>query len=205
VLADHPRILTIAGAGSGKTRVLTSRIVRLLLEGEPAQYLLAVTFTRKAAAEMQGRVISLLEQHGRARHLRSLPTIRTLHSWGVQVLRQHAAHFTFGKDMAGHKTPQPAAKPILLVGDNGGMWNGQAKRASKQCRDREPIRKPAHQPGLGGGLQHFGPIAWRQLVAVVAMHSYERRELASGGGLDEAMERVINRKIIAAGGSRRYV
>jgi uncharacterized phiE125 gp8 family phage protein len=49
------------------------------------------------------------------------------------------------------------------------------------------------------------PAAWRQLVAVVAMHSYERRELASGGGLDEAMERVINRKVIIAGGSRRYV
>lgn len=49
------------------------------------------------------------------------------------------------------------------------------------------------------------PAQWRQLVAVVATHSYERRELASGGGLDEAFERVIDRKIIAAGASRRYV
>lgn len=49
------------------------------------------------------------------------------------------------------------------------------------------------------------PAQWRQLVSIVATHSYQRRELASGGGLDEAMERVVNRKIIAAGGSRRYV
>jgi len=49
------------------------------------------------------------------------------------------------------------------------------------------------------------PAQWRQLVAIVATHSYERRELASGGGLDDAMESVVNRKIIAAGASRRYV
>jgi len=49
------------------------------------------------------------------------------------------------------------------------------------------------------------PAQWRQLVAVLATRSYERRELASGGGLDAAMEAVINRKVIAAGGSRRYV
>lgn len=49
------------------------------------------------------------------------------------------------------------------------------------------------------------PAQWRQLVAIVATHSYQRRELASGGGLDDAMERVIDRKIVVAGGSRRYV
>jgi uncharacterized phiE125 gp8 family phage protein len=49
------------------------------------------------------------------------------------------------------------------------------------------------------------PAQWRQLIAIVATHSYQRRELASGGGLDDAMERVINRKIVIAGGSRRYV
>lgn len=49
------------------------------------------------------------------------------------------------------------------------------------------------------------PAQWRQLVAIVATHSYQRRELASGGGLDDAMEKVINRKVVIAGGSRRYV
>lgn len=49
------------------------------------------------------------------------------------------------------------------------------------------------------------PAQWRELVSIVATHSYQRRELASGGGLDDAMERVVNRKVVAAGGSRRYV
>lgn len=46
---------------------------------------------------------------------------------------------------------------------------------------------------------------WRRLILAVAAHGYERREMVSGGGLDAAMEAVIDRKIIAAGGSRRYV
>jgi len=49
------------------------------------------------------------------------------------------------------------------------------------------------------------PQQWKKLILAVATHSYERREMIAGGGLDEAMERVINRKVIAAGGSRRYV
>ncbi len=49
------------------------------------------------------------------------------------------------------------------------------------------------------------PAAWRQLVAEVAAHMYERRTLIAGGGLDPAMEAVIDRKVIIAGGVRRYV
>lgn len=49
------------------------------------------------------------------------------------------------------------------------------------------------------------PAQWRELVLIIATHSYQRRELVTGGGLDEAMERVISRKVIAAGAARRYV
>jgi uncharacterized phiE125 gp8 family phage protein len=49
------------------------------------------------------------------------------------------------------------------------------------------------------------PAMWRQLVAEVAAHFYERRTGAAGGGLDPAMEAVWDRKITIAGGLRRYV
>lgn len=49
------------------------------------------------------------------------------------------------------------------------------------------------------------PAQWKELVLSIAMHRYERRELMAGGGLDEAFERVVDRKIVVAGGSRRYV
>ncbi len=75
-------VLIIAGAGSGKTRVITYRIARMLDKGIPQSAILALTFTNKAAREMSVRVRQLLK--------RKLPqlTVSTFHAFGVQVLRK---------------------------------------------------------------------------------------------------------------------
>lgn len=80
---DGP-LLILAGAGSGKTRVITHRISAMLEGGIPQRSILALTFTNKAAREMAGRVHAM---HGRV--LRDL-TVSTFHSFGVSVLRRHA-------------------------------------------------------------------------------------------------------------------
>ena len=78
-------LLVLAGPGSGKTRVLTLRLARLIEENEDAS-VLALTFTNKAAAEMRARVEGLLGQ--RARRAR----LSTFHSFAADLLRQHGSH-----------------------------------------------------------------------------------------------------------------
>ncbi len=79
--------LVLAGAGSGKTRVITQKIVNLIEHHNyDARHIAALTFTNKAAAEMQERVAKLLQQPRQAK----LCTISTFHSLGVKILRQEA-------------------------------------------------------------------------------------------------------------------
>ncbi len=82
---DGP-VLVLAGAGTGKTRVLTTRIAHILATGRAQGHqILAVTFTNKAAREMKERIGALV---GGA--VEAMPWLGTFHSIGVKILRRHA-------------------------------------------------------------------------------------------------------------------
>lgn len=91
VLWNDGPMLVLAGPGSGKTRVLTLRVARLLEEREDVS-VLALTFTNKAAAEMRERVDRLIGQRADRAHL------CTFHSFATDVLRQHGSHLGIRPD-----------------------------------------------------------------------------------------------------------
>ncbi|MDD3642758.1 MAG: UvrD-helicase domain-containing protein, partial [Candidatus Krumholzibacteria bacterium] len=95
VRAIEGRVLVLAGAGSGKTRVLTERIAALVRDhGVSPDRILAFTFTNKAAGEMRARVEKALSQ-------RRLPFwIGTFHATGLKILRRESEHIGFRKDFA---------------------------------------------------------------------------------------------------------
>jgi DNA helicase-2/ATP-dependent DNA helicase PcrA len=96
VTTTHGPLLVLAGAGSGKTRVITHRIVHLIHNGVHPSKILAVTFTNKAAKEMRERVHALIHQYPPSERaaIDAMPTVTTFHAFGVRVLREH--HDTLG-------------------------------------------------------------------------------------------------------------
>lgn len=131
-------VLIFAGAGSGKTRVLTHRVAHLLALGRaPAQKILAVTFTNKAAGELRGRLAQLVgaQAHGL--------WVGTFHSIGVRILRRDGINVGVAPNFVIYdETDQRALVREILRDLNlderhyppGGII-AQISRAKERCQD----------------------------------------------------------------------
>ena len=99
---DGP-VLIVAGAGAGKTRVITHRILNLIKKGVEPRSILAITFTNKSAKEMRDRVNTLLSENSELNlpiSMNERPFVSTYHALGVHIIRENAGllgltrHFT---------------------------------------------------------------------------------------------------------------
>jgi len=116
-------LLVLAGAGTGKTRVVTYRIAELIKHGTRASRILAMTFTDKAAREMQERAGALL-----GKKLKERPEISTFHSLCVRILRRHAPRLGY-----------PAKFAIYDRGDQ----ESAARTALREIRVADEVLRPA--------------------------------------------------------------
>src|SRR5260370_17262266 len=114
VLATDGPILILAGAGTGKTRVITHRIAYLIQQGVPGGAILAVTFTNKGADEMRERVRALLENTAAGP---SDPWISTFHSFCVRLLRREAPRLGLPRDFAIYDDEKQLSAPKLALSD----------------------------------------------------------------------------------------
>ena len=81
-------LLIVAGAGAGKTKTITHRIVNLIKQGVSPDKILAVTFTNKAAKEMRERIIAEIQKNAKGQN--TIPFVSTFHSLGVYIIKENA-------------------------------------------------------------------------------------------------------------------
>jgi len=105
-------LLILAGAGTGKTRAITFRMANLIASGVPAEAILAVTFTNKAAEEMRNRVSDLLLRAGVPP---SQPWLSTFHSLCARLLRREAPSAGLPRDFAIYDTDDQLAAIKLAM------------------------------------------------------------------------------------------
>ena len=130
-------LLVLAGAGTGKTRVITYRVARLIETGVPPEKILAVTFTNKAAGEMRKRIEELVPGKG------ALVWVYTFHSFGARFLRRHhellglPRHFTIYDQSDQKKLVVEAMKTLGLEDqkNKAGLYVSLISRAKDDLLD----------------------------------------------------------------------
>ena len=135
-------LLVLAGAGSGKTRVLTHRIAYLIQEkGVFPSHILAITFTNKAAAEMRERVEKLLPGEGNS------VWVSTFHSMCLRILRREIEHLGYERDFSIYDTDDQRTLMRQIL--------KELKIDSKTLRERAVLSQISQTKNRGGNAEDY--------------------------------------------------
>lgn len=150
VLQHDGPILIVAGAGSGKTRVLTSKIAMLLQGGVLPDEILALTFTKKAAGEMKSRVKKMVGP------LAQGLSIGTFHSVFIQILRKYHAYIGFPEDFTIYDEDDSESCIKSCVGETlwGPDWNNRemVKQLDEEAKKNRKTLLKIYKPSLIHGF-----------------------------------------------------
>lgn len=122
VLASEP-VAVVAGAGTGKTRVITYRVAWLISEGTPPDAILAVTFTNKAAGEMKERIARLAPSAGVP------PWVGTFHSFCARLLRRDGPRIGIPRDFTIYNADDQASvvrQALAQLGRDERRWSARS-------------------------------------------------------------------------------
>ena len=174
VLTLSGPVLILAGAGTGKTRVITYRAAELIRRGTPADRILSVTFTNKAAREMQQRLVALL---GRAQRGAARPMVTTFHSLCVRILRQDATHLGYPLNFSiyDRNDQESAARAALR----------EIRVSDKTLRPGDLVQRISRWKSAGVSPERAGEYVESDLdVLAAAAYRRYQRAIKSRGGVD---------------------
>jgi DNA helicase-2/ATP-dependent DNA helicase PcrA len=169
-------MLVLAGPGSGKTRVLTCRIARLLLQSEAKPFrILGLTFTNKAADEMRERVEGLAP--GQSRRL----FLGTFHAFCAEILRQHGSHVGFKPDFRIYATDADREQVLKAAVARARTENPAVSEDDESLlpvidRLRADLITPEESP------KHV--VAERLKLRIATVYEHFDRQLRESNGLD---------------------
>lgn len=122
VLHQNGPLLILAGAGAGKTKTITTRIMHLIKNGVEPKSILAITFTNKAAKEMRERIMTAIEKDSglKSNYYTEKPFVSTFHALGVHILKENAQeigltrHFSIFDKSDSQKTVRDIVRDLGL-------------------------------------------------------------------------------------------
>lgn len=162
-------LLVLAGAGTGKTRVITFRMAQLIANGVQPDRILSVTFTNKAAKEMRERTTQLLGRGNKAK-----PLVTTFHSWCVRVLREDIASLGYPKQFTiyDRSDQESAARKALR----------DIRVGEKSMKPAELIHRISQWKMSGVGDDHAGDYTESDFdyLASMAYRRYQQQLRAAG-------------------------